>query len=164
MRATWRDAIHSVRRHEMNEGEPQVYLDPDAATAAALFARDIHGAIAMLNLLRFREVADYTAFPELAPPSPISGRLAYERYIEHTLPFLRASGGEVLYLGTGGDYLIGPPGEGWDMAMLVRQSSVAAFMAFASDRAYLAGIGHRVAAVRDSRMLPLVDEPVATTR
>jgi uncharacterized protein (DUF1330 family) len=146
----------------MNDGEPQVYLDPDAATAAALFARDIRGAVAMLNLLRFRDVADYSEFPELAPRSQISGRLAYERYIEHTLPFLRASGGEVLYLGTGGDYLIGPPGEGWDMALLVRQSSVAAFMAFASDPAYLAGIGHRVAAVRDSRLLPLVDEPAST--
>ena len=141
----------------MNEGQATVYLDPDATTAAALFERDIRGPVAMLNLLRFREVADYSAFPELAPPSPISGRRAYERYFEHTLPFLRASGGEVLYLGDGGDYLIGPPGEGWDMAMLVRQSSVGSFMAFASDQAYLTGIGHRIAAVRDSRMLPLVD-------
>ena len=48
------------------------------------------------------------------------------------------------------------------MALLVRQSSVAAFMAFASDQAYLAGIGHRVAAVRDSRLLPLVAEPAST--
>ncbi len=146
----------------MKEGEQRIYLDPDETTGAALFARNIRGAVAMLNLLRFREVADYSAFPELAPRSPISGRRAYQRYIEHTLPFLRASGGQVLYLGTGGDYLIGPPGEGWDMALLVRQSSVAAFMAFASDQAYLAGIGHRVAAVRDSRLLPLVDEPAST--
>ena len=145
----------------MNEGEQKVYLDPDEASAAALFARNIRGPVVMLNLLRFREVADYSAFPELAPSSPISGRAAYERYIEHTLPFLRASGGEVLYLGTGGEYLIGPTGEGWDTAMLVRQSSIAAFMAFASDRAYLAGIGHRVAGVRDSRMLPLVDAPAS---
>ena len=143
----------------MNEGEQEVYLDPDEASAVALFARNIRGPVVMLNLLRFREVADYSAHPELAPSSSISGRAAYERYIEHTLPFLRASGGEVLYFGTGGDYLIGPTGEGWDMAILVRQSSIAAFMAFASDRAYLAGIGHRVAAVRDSRMLPLVDAP-----
>jgi hypothetical protein len=42
-------------------------------------------------------------------------------------------------------------------AMLVRQSSIASFFAFASDEAYLAGIGHRVAAVRDSRILPLLD-------
>ena len=145
----------------MAEGERKPYLDPDAATAAALFARDIRGPVVMLNLLRFRDVALYSGAPELAPAAPISGRSAYQRYIEHTLPFLRASGGEVLYLGTGGDYLIGPPGEGWDMALLVKQSSITAFMAFASDQAYLAGIGHRIAAVRDSRMLPLVDVPAA---
>ena len=76
---------------------------------------------------------------------------------EHTLPFLKASGGEVLYVGSGGDFLIGPAGRGWDMAMLVKQSSVESFMEFASNHEYLAGIGHRVAAVRDSRILPLVD-------
>ncbi|WP_206694710.1 hypothetical protein [Novosphingobium sp. NBM11] len=41
------------------------------------------------------------------------------------------------------------------MAMLVRQSSVAAFLAFAENETYLAGIGHRVAALEDARLLPL---------
>jgi hypothetical protein len=40
--------------------------------------------------------------------------------------------------------------------MLVRQQSVASFMAFASHEAYLAGIGHRVAALEDARLLPLL--------
>jgi hypothetical protein len=43
--------------------------------------------------------------------------------------------------------------------MLVRQSSVSDFMAFAANTAYLAGIGHRTAAVEDSRLLPLVPSP-----
>ena len=42
--------------------------------------------------------------------------------------------------------------------MLVRQSSVAAFLEFASNQAYLSGIGHRLAALEDSRLLPLVAE------
>jgi hypothetical protein len=37
----------------------------------------------------------------------------------------------------------------------VEQSSTAAFMAFASNAEYLAGIGHRMAALEDSRLLPL---------
>jgi len=141
----------------MSDPETIPYLDPSPETGAAFLKRDIRGEIVMLNLLRFRDVADYGNFPQLAPPTPISGRAAYEKYIEHTLPFLEASGGELTYVGTGGDYMIGPPGEGWDMALLVRQSSVASFMAFASDAAYLAGMGHRIAAVTDSRMLPLQD-------
>lgn len=141
----------------MDPSAPDTWLDPTEATGAAFIARGIRGEVVMLNLLRFRDVADYSDHPDLAPPAPISGREAYERYIVHTLPFLRASGGDVLYLGIGGDYLIGPPGRGWDMAMLVRQRSVADFFAFASDEDYLAGIGHRVAALLDSRILPLVD-------
>jgi hypothetical protein len=78
----------------------------------------------------------------------------------HALPFLTQSGGAVLFLGEGGPFLIGPPGERWDRAMLVRRSFVADFMAFVSDTAYLAGMGHRTAAVEDSRLLPLVPIPI----
>jgi hypothetical protein len=112
----------------------------------------------MLNLLRFRLIADYSTTPELAPASPISGEAAYRLYMEHTLPHLTASGGEVLFFGKGGEFLIGPSDERWDAAMLVRQSSVAAFLEFASNQDYLSGMGHRVAALEDSRLLPLVGE------
>ena len=111
----------------------------------------------MPNLLRFRDVADYSAYPQLAPDAPISGAEAYQRYIEHTLPHLRRSGGDLILFARGGPFLIGPPDERWDAAMLVRQCSVEAFMAFASDAAYLEGMGHRVAALEDSRLLPLAE-------
>jgi hypothetical protein len=80
--------------------------------------------------------------------------------MEHTLPYLKASGGEVLFYGNGGDFLIGPGNERWDVAMLVRQSSLQSFLAFASNQDYLSGIGHRTAAVEDSRLLPLLDVPL----
>jgi hypothetical protein len=91
------------------------------------------------------------------PGAPISGEEAYRLYMDHTLPYLRASGGELLFYGRGGDFLIGPASERWDAAMLVRQASIASFLAFASSQAYLAGMGHRTAALEDSRLLPLVD-------
>jgi hypothetical protein len=125
--------------------------------------RGLIGPVHMLNLLRFREVADYSGAPELSPCKAISGADAYNLYLEATLPHLRASGGEVLFLGDGGHFLIGPAEERWDMAMLVRQQSVDAFIAFATDEAYLAGIGHRTAALEDSRLLPLMRMPVSTT-
>jgi len=40
-------------------------------------------------------------------------------------------------------------------AILVQQESTAAFMAFASNQAYLSGMGHRTAALEDSRLLPV---------
>jgi len=133
------------------------YIEATQEAGIALFSRKITGEVIMLNLLRFRKVADYTKNPELTPSVPISGRDAYKKYIDHTLPFLKESGGSIVFIGEGGKYLIGPQDEQWDMAMLIRQKSVADFAAFASNQDYLAGIGHRTAALEDSRLLPLVD-------
>ena len=80
--------------------------------------RRMKGAVVMLNLLRFREVADYSATPDLAPEGAISGAAAFHKYIEHTLPYLRQSGGDVLFLASGDHFLIGPESERWDMVML----------------------------------------------
>lgn len=137
-----------------------MYLEPSEENARRLFQRGIKGPITMLNLLRFRREADYSAFPLLAPPEPISGSEAYDRYIRHTLPFLTASGGSVEFIGAGEHALIGPPDERWDLVMLIRQRSLDDFLAFASNPECMAGIGHRTAALEDSRLLPVVDRPL----
>ena len=93
---------------------------------------------------------------------PISGAEAYQKYIDHTLPFLKKSGGDLVFLGKGGNFLIGPREERWDLVMLVRQKSLSDFIAFSSNQEYLAGIGHRTAALEDSRLLPLVESKTAT--
>lgn len=136
--------------------EPFVhYLRPTWEAGRDFATRSMHGELVMLNLLRFREVADYSAVPWLNPAKPISGKEAFQRYIAHTLPYLRESGGDLLFLGEGGHFLIGPLGERWDMVMLVQQQSVASFLAFASHEAYLEGVGHRTAALEDARLLPI---------
>jgi len=135
----------------------QTYIEPTQEAGIALFSRNITGEVVMLNLLRLKETADYSATPELAPEKPISGRDAFQKYIEHTLPFLKESGGELLFLGDGGRYFIGPQDESWDIVMLVKQTSIASFIAFASHKEYLAGMGHRTAAIMDSRLLPIVE-------
>jgi hypothetical protein len=135
------------------------YLEPTQEAGRAFVMRRMTGHVVMLNLLRFRETADYSATPHLAPAAAITGAAAFQRYIAHTLPHLRETGGDVLFLGAGGPFFIGPSSERWDVAMLVRQHSVESFMAFAVHDAYLAGMGHRTAAVEDSRLLPLSDVP-----
>lgn len=134
------------------------YLEVTQEAGAAFFSQAIEGPVVMLNLLRFREVADYSAWPELAPDEPITGRQAYERYMAHTGPFLQERGGELLFMGRGGAYLIGPADDHWDLVLLVRHRSLEDFMAFASDKKYLAGIGHRMAALEDSRLLPIIEQ------
>lgn len=136
------------------------YIEPSQGAGKRFMQRGIEGSIIMLNLLRFRDIADYTANPELTPEVPISGAEAFNYYIEHTLPFLRESGGDIMFLGDGGEFLIGPKNERWDLVMLIRQSSVQSFIAFSSHKDYLAGIGHRTAALQDSRLLPMEELPI----
>ena len=69
-------------------------------------------------------------------------------------PRLHASGGEVLYEGRAAGWFIGPQTERWDHVLIVRQASVQRFLAFASDPAAQTALGHRSAALEDSRLLP----------
>lgn len=131
------------------------YLDATQEAGRAFYLRGIPGSVVMLNLLRFRATADYSDYPDLAPESSISGRAAYQLYIAHTLPFLEEAGGEVLFKGKGGPFLIGPENVYWDEVLLVRHASVDKFLAFAQHKGYLKGIGHRTAALADSRLLPM---------
>ena len=133
----------------------QTYLEPTQESGRAFFMRGMTGRVVMLNLLRYRATADYSATPQLAPATPVSGEAAYRLYMEHTMPYLERSGGRVLFFGRGGGFLVGPEDERWDAAMLVEQAGTAAFLAFASNAEYLTGIGHRTAALEDSRLLPL---------
>lgn len=139
------------------QNTPTTYLEPTQESGRAFVMRQMQGNLVMLNLLRFREIADYSETPELTPETPISGAAAFQKYIDHTLPYLRETGGDLVFLGSGGRFLIGPEAERWDLVMMVRQSSVESFLAFASHKDYLAGMGHRTAAVEDSRLLPLTE-------
>jgi hypothetical protein len=72
----------------------QPYLEPTQEAGMALFSGKIKGSVTMLNLLQFKPVADYSASPELSDGTTISGRDAFQKYINHTLPFLSQSGGK----------------------------------------------------------------------
>lgn len=112
------------------------YLMPTQEAGREFVARQIKGSIVMLNLLRFRETADYSANLELMPSKPISGKQAYQLYIEYTLPFLTKSGGEILFMGEGGNFLIGPANEHWDAVLLIKQNSINSFLNFQTDEEY----------------------------
>lgn len=131
------------------------FVEPTREGLAALAERGLDDEVLMLNLLRFRSVADYSQHPQLAPAETTSGQEAYKTYLRHTRPFVEAVGGTVKHTAALSGYLIGPPDESWDLALIVHYPTLAAFMAFVTNPAYLAGTGHRTAAVEDSRLLPL---------
>lgn len=137
--------------------EKKLYIHPSQEAGRKLFTRGLKGPIVMLNLLKFRDVADYTNHISISPKNPISGREAFDLYISHTRPFLNQSGGEILFLGESWEFFIGPSDETWDFVMLIRQNSLDDFLNFANNKEYLKGIGHREAALIDSRLLPIVE-------
>jgi uncharacterized protein (DUF1330 family) len=138
------------------------YLAPTQELGRRFVMRGLTGNVIMLNLIRLRTVADYSGFPDLAPESPVSGRAAYDLYIEHTLPYLQKSGGRLDFLAEGGSWLIGPEDERWDLALLVRQKDMETFFGFEQDPDYMKILGHRTAAVEDSRLLPLAEGPASS--
>lgn len=138
------------------------YLAPTQELGRRFVMRGLTGNVIMLNLIRLRTVADYTGFPDIAPESPISGRAACDLYIEHTLPYLEKSGGRLDFLAEGGSWLIGPEDERWDLVLMVRQKDMETFFAFEQDPDYMKILGHRTAAVEDSRLLPLAELPASS--
>ena len=115
------------------------------------------GKIVMLNLLKFHVKADYTNLKELKPKSEISGEEAYHLYMENTLPELKNIGSKIIYYGKSRNFLIGPESENWDAVLLMEHESVEKFMAFSQSKVYLNNVGHRMAGLADSRLLPTTE-------
>ena len=111
--------------------------------------------IAMLNLLRFRSVAQY---PSGSGHAPCLGVEAYARYIAHAAPAASAVGGELLYRASAVACPVAPPDERWDEVLLARYPSVAAFFSMVMAPDYQAHSIHRTAALLDARLICTVEQ------
>lgn len=110
----------------------------------------------MLNLVKFKPIAEYSGTGMPQAKERISGKEAYAKYLELTLPVMKKAGGNIKFYGSCGDFLIGPENKGWDAVLLVEYESVDVFVAFAQSEAYLKNARHRTASLEDSRLLPIV--------
>lgn len=131
------------------------YIDVTQDAGQRFFSKRQQGPVIMVNLLKFKEEADYSAFPQLAPSEPISGKKAYDEYMKHTLPLLKEAGSSLIFMGRPDYFLIGPQDEKYDLMLLVKHESAAKFLEFANNEAYKAIEGHRTASLEDSRLLPV---------
>ena len=104
--------------------------------------------IVMVNLLKFRERADY---PDGGPGG--SGRDAYLRYSKAVVPLLWEVGGQVLWVGKARAGVIVPEGESWDEVALVHYPSRRAFLRMVGSAAYQSIMHHRTAALIDARLI-----------
>lgn len=128
------------------------FVDPTREAMAVFRSLPLDRPIAMINLLRFRDLAAYPAdHPDRAEAR--TGAQAYAAYGRAAAqPFAR-SGGRQIWLGRPEQTLIGPADEAWDLAFIAAYPSGEAFLTMLRDPEYQAAVIHRQAAAADSRLI-----------
>lgn len=114
---------------------------PNAAQAAAFFGGDEDGPFVMINLLKFKEQAEY----EDGSDAELSGRDAYLRYGAAVQACLASVGGKGRYSGLVSDLMLGEVEELWDMVALAEYPSRAAMLQMIQSPEYQAIEKHRKA-------------------
>ena len=114
---------------------------PPAEQATAFFGAAEDGPFVMINLLKFKERADY---PD-GRDAGLSGREAYARYGVGVQACLAAVGGKALYAGAVTELMLGEVDELWDMVALAQYPSRAAMLTMIQSPDYQAIEKHRVA-------------------
>jgi len=125
-------------------------ISPQPERFAEFSQTDLDQGVVMLNLLRFRDQAEY---PAESSAAPCSGREAYARYMAAVQPKVAEVGGEIVWTGEVESALIAPSDEDWDEVFLVRYPSRRAFLSLVMQPDYQATAVHRTAALADSRLI-----------
>ena len=113
--------------------------------------------VAMVNLLRFRERAEYRD----GRPDAISGREAYMRYIAEMEPIVTAAGGRFLFSGDVQGLVIGEVEELWDAVGIAEYPSRAAFYRIATSPEVMAIGVHREAGLAGQLLIPTLGQVLA---
>ena len=136
------------------------YVDPDRAQFDAFKALDRDAPLNMLNLVAFRDLANYPGDHEFARDG-LTGAEAYANYGAKTAPILKKVGGSILWRGGFEMTFIGPSDEKWDAVFVAQYPNAHAFLAMVSDPDYQREVVHRQAAVKTSRLIRC--QPADTT-
>lgn len=123
-----------------------MYINPTPESMAELAV--LEGPILMLNLLAFREMAN-----EGSVADALTGREAYQEYGRRVLALGDVFTGAVVTRGPGAAMVIGPEDKHWDEMLVVRYSSVAAFVDMVTNADYQEIAKWRTAAISDSRLI-----------
>lgn len=137
------------------------YINPTKQQIAHFNGLDLKAPILMLNMLKFRAVADY---PEGSPwhEKGLTGAEAYAEYGKLIAPMLEKIGAKMAVFGMAEATLIGPD-EAWDEVFMMHYPAAGLFLEMATDKDYIETVQpHRTAAVLDSRLIRVkqMDSPV----
>lgn len=129
-------------------------LYPTQAQIAGLMAEKSDKPIVMLNLLKFRDKAQYAD----GRASTLTGREAYMLYGEAMQKVVAREGGKILFTGAITSLAIGVVEDMWDVTALVEYPSAAAFARIATSPE-VAEIGvHRAAGLAGQLLIRVSQE------
>ncbi len=128
------------------------YVDPDRANWQAFKDLPRDRPIHMLNLIKFRDLAQYPAdHPNHG--KGLTGAQAYEIYRAGFQKLVAEDGAAMVWEAPMECVVTGPAGE-WDEAFVMGYPDSAAFMAMVKNADYIRDVvPHRTAAVADSRLI-----------
>ena len=129
-----------------------IHLDPTRAQFEAFKNLNRDAPIEMLNLVRFRDTAEYPNDHMLADQG-LNGAEAYANYGRETAAILKRVGGSILWRGGFETTLIGPENERWDAMFIARYPTAHAFLEMVTVPDYQLAVVHRQAAVLTSRLI-----------
>jgi uncharacterized protein (DUF1330 family) len=123
-------------------------LNGDNAGLTSMLEGDPNEPICMLNLLRYREMAE-----EGRGVDGLTGRGAYEKYGKLFAALSPRYGGSPMWMGKALNTIIGA--EDWDIVILVKYPARQNFIDMMLDRDYQAIAVFRAAALADSRLIEM---------
>ncbi|SDX78574.1 Uncharacterized conserved protein, DUF1330 family [Albimonas donghaensis] len=127
-------------------------IDPTRSAFEAFKALPRDEPLAMLNLVRFRDRAEYEAGHALAGAG-LTGAEAYANYGRDSAPVFSKVGGAIAWRGDFRCVLIGPEDEAWDEVFVASYPTASSFLAMVTDPVYQQAVKHRQAAVATSRLI-----------
>ena len=127
-------------------------IDPSPANWQAFKDLPRDEPIHMLNLLLYRELAEY---PEghAHHGNGWSGRRAYEEYGKTSGPIFRRVGGSIVWRGAFETMVTGPEDRRWHDGFVAQYPNAGAFLEMVTDPDYQRAVVNRTAALENSRLV-----------
>jgi hypothetical protein len=107
----------------------------------------------MLNLIRFRSMAEYHSDDPEYGQTPVSGEKAYRRYFREARALPVSAPGQWIWEGDPKAILIGPSSEYWHLAFVRHYFTIRSFVDMIKSPEYKRAARHRRAATLDSRLI-----------
>ncbi|BDW82793.1 hypothetical protein MACH24_22310 [Erythrobacter sp. Dej080120_24] len=128
------------------------FIDPSPENFKAFKDLPRDEPIHMLNLLRYRDLAEYPQGHE-HHGNGWTGRRAYQEYGATSGPIFARVGGKIVWRGAFQTMVTGPGDKDWHDGFVAQYPNSAAFFEMIKDPDYQLAVVNRTAALVDSRLM-----------